>query len=439
MRHPRRSLAMVAVAAVLLVAGGAMARADQAPAPAPADSAEIIEFFPPDSGAHSAGAHADQSERVANEPWLRAPFGDRLLTPHEAWRSRPNGIERITPLLDYNRVDPLRIGFGYEFQDAETLHPRLGARIEYAFGRDRVLYGIQLEQPLAPPGRIAAGISWVRRTDHDDLQQVEDKENSLALLFGRQDYRDYFEREGVGAYLSWHVPDFSTVSVHVRNDRYRSLETSDKTRSWFNAGRPLRANPAVDEGNVHGLTLRFERLAHRTRGMRAGFYHWIELERTGRGLGGDFEYTRALADMRSILRLSPATTLMLRGVAASGLDGTLPAQKQFTLGGVDGLRAHAFDEYRGNQLALVQAEYVIGLWRMRTRGFEGGLHAIAFLDAGRAWNHPDGAWDIGRQRIRTDGGFGLGTSEDNLRVYFARDLQNPKANVVISVRLQRPF
>ena len=60
---------------------------------------------------------------------------------------------------------------------------------------------MQLEQPLLPPARLALGVSAVRRTDHSELQQVDDAENSLALLFARQDYRDYFEREGFGAYL----------------------------------------------------------------------------------------------------------------------------------------------------------------------------------------------------------------------------------------------
>jgi len=439
MRRPHPALAGAVLAAVLIAFGAHSAGADAAIEPAAPDSSDIIEFLPADSVSARAASHVDHGEGLAREPWLRAPFGDRLLTPAEAWRPYRRGFGRLTPLLDYNRVDPLRIGFGYEIQDPESLRPRFGARIEYAFGRDRVLYGVQLEQPLAAPGRVAAGVTMVRRTDHDDFQQVEDTENSLALLLGRQDYRDYFEREGASAYLSWRVPDFSTVSVHLSDDRYRSLVTRDQTRSWFHTGRALRANPAVDEGNVHAVTLRLERLAHRTRSMRAGLYHWMEIERAGRELGGDFEYTRALGDVRSILRLSPATTLMVRAVAASALDGTLPVQKEFTLGGVDGLRAHAFDQYRGNQLALAQAEYMVGLWRVRSRGFEGGLHAIAFVDVGRAWNHPEGAWDIGRQRIRTDGGLGLGTSEDNLRVYFARDLQDPKSNVVISVRLQRPF
>ena len=126
-------------------------------------------------------------------------------------------------MVDYNRVDLLRYGVHYQAQRPRTMYPRLGARFEYSTGRERTLYGFQLEQPLLPTARFVFGVSMVRRTDHSELQQVDDVENSLALLLARTDYRDYFEREGGGVYVSWRVPDFSTVSLHARRDQYRGV------------------------------------------------------------------------------------------------------------------------------------------------------------------------------------------------------------------------
>src|SRR5256885_670084 len=88
-----------------------------------------------------------------------------------------------------------------------------------------------LEFAPARPGRVALGASLVRRTDHNELQQVDDLENTLAMLLWRNDYRDYFERDGLGAYLAWNVPDFSTVSFHLRRDAYRSLPLDSGTVS----------------------------------------------------------------------------------------------------------------------------------------------------------------------------------------------------------------
>ena len=402
---------------------------------------DTLEFMlTPDDSTRAPGGNPQEEVRFSDQDdWLRAPFGDNLLTDVDEWRSGGNRLTRTSPLVDYNRVDRLRLGVGHQLQSHRPMLPRLGARLEYAFGRKRVLYGVQFEQPLLPPGRLAVGVSMVRRTDHSELQQVEDVENSLALLFGRQDYRDYFEREGYGAYVSWRVPDFSTVSAHLRSDDYRALGLNRGTRSFFHRSRNLRDNPRADEGTARTATLRLERLAHRTHRTRAGFYHWIDLERAGHGLGGDFEYTRLLADLRSVVRLSPAVTLSGRFVGGCTLDGTLPFQKQFTVGGVDGLRAHEFAKYRGDQMLLSQVEYTVGLWHVRSGIFEGGLHAIAFADVGRAWSNADHHWDVGRQQIQTDGGVGLSTSEDNLRIYFARNLRVPDSDFVVSVRLQRPF
>ena len=126
-------------------------------------------------------------------------------------------------------------------------------------------------------------------------------------------------------------------------------------------------------------------------------------------------------------------------MAGSAFAGTLPRQREFTAGGIDGLRGHTFGAYRGNQIALAQAEYTVGLWSISNELFEGGLHAIVFLDAGRAWQNASDRFDAARQPMQADGGFGFSTSEENVRIYFARNLQRPDADFVVSLRLKRPF
>lgn len=429
---PKRSISwLIALALCAASVLPEHARADDEPIPMP-DSLT----FAPDDEENGSLLSAAASQGAARSP--RAAFGEHLISDPDAWRQR-GGITRSHVILDYNRVDRLRIGWGYEVQDLTSRWPRAGARLEYAFQRERVLYGVQVEQPIIDPERFAVGASVSRRTDHNDLQQVPDVENSFALLFGRQDYRDYFEREGGGVYASMRMPGITTFSVHFRKDDYRSLALDRGTRSFFQRDRELRDNPAIDPGEARTISWRLEQRGHRSERLRAGFTHWIDLERAGHGRGGDFEYTRLLADVRSVLRLSPASTLALRIAAGHGIDGAIPAQRIFVAGGVDGLRAHPFGTYRGNQLMLSQMEYTIGLWRLRSEFFQGGLHAIAFLDAGRAWQNDDHRWDVGRQNFAADAGIGLGTSEDNLRIYVAKNLHESGSDPVVSFRLKRPF
>jgi hypothetical protein len=368
----------------------------------------------------------------------RTPFGDRILTDPEEWIRRGRGVANLSLPLTYNRVDQLAFSIAYEMQASWTHWPRVGARLGYSPGRRGPLYGLEVEQPLTR--HIAIGGSVVRLTDHNELHQVGDFENSLAFLLGRQDYRDYFGRQGYGGHVSARLGGVTTLGVHARNDRYRSLVARLGTQSLFHRSRSLRPNPPIEEGEAHRLLVRLERLAHRPLGAPAGLYHWIEFERAGHGWGGDFRYQRLLADARSVIRLSPAMTLAVRLVAGSHRSGDLPPQREFTAGGVDGLRGHSFQAFRGNQLAMVQGETMLGLWRLRRAGwFEGGLHAIAFLDAGRAWDNPDRHWDPLGQHFAVDGGFGLATAEDNLRVYFAKNLRDSDSDFVISARLRRPF
>lgn len=408
------------------------ARADEGPIPTP----DSLTFTPEDWETDASPLSHAPSAGEAVAP--RAPFGEQLITDSETWRQR-GGVTRSHAILDYNRVDRLRIGGGYEVRDLASHWPRVGARLEYAFQRERVLYGVQFEQPIVDPERFAVGFSVVRRTDHNDLQQVPDVENSIALLFARLDYRDYFEREGGGVYASARMPGITTFSVHVRRDEYRSLALDRGTRSFFQRDRDLRENPAIDPGEARTISWRLEQRGHSRTRLRAGFYHWIDLERAGHGRGGVFEYTRLLADLRGVLRLSPATMLAVRIAAGRGFEGTIPAQRIFVAGGVDGLRAHGIGTYGGNQLLLTQTEYTIGLWKLRSEFFQGGLHAIAFLDAGSAWQDDAHRWNVGRQHLAADGGLGLGTAEDNLRIYVAKNLHEPDSDVVVSIRLQRPF
>jgi len=408
------------------------------PAPPAAGIPDTLEFnaIPPDTltGTEAHHSEADQED----QEWMSARTGDRLITDRDLWRARGSRTSTWKAFLDYNRVDRLRFGAGYELQVRDPMAPRLGGRLEYADGRDQTLYGVQIEQPILRPGRISVGASLVRRTDYHELHQLSDFENTVALLLARHDYRDYWDREGEGVYLAWRVPDFSTVSVHWRRDQYRTLVSHGAT-SWFNRDAELRPNPAIDDGETHTVALSMEKGARTTLHTQAGTYHWVEAEWAGGSLGGDFTYTRVLGDLRGVLRLTPATTLMLRGVAGTTTHGELPAQKVFPLGGPDGLRAHSFAQYQGEQVALIQAEYIIGLWKLRTGAFEGGLHAIVFADAGQAWTDPDHRWSIGDRKIEMDGGVGLAAAEDKLRVYFAKDLHRTSSPFVITARLQRPF
>src|SRR2546430_10985268 len=171
--------ALAALAALLLstVAAPARARLPSLPGPAAFAVSDTLGFRPagtPPASARPADADSFNYspaiqffDSTGHEPlvvsppvklkyqteseWLRAPMGDNLLDHPDAWESdHPRRAQVFEAVVDYNRTDLLRYGVHFQAPRPRTLYPRLGARFEYATGRKRTLYGIQVEQPLLP-------------------------------------------------------------------------------------------------------------------------------------------------------------------------------------------------------------------------------------------------------------------------------------------------
>ncbi|MGH7742992.1 MAG: hypothetical protein ACRENS_13335, partial [Candidatus Eiseniibacteriota bacterium] len=306
-RHIAPALLLAAIAVMFAAHAARAQRPDSSFTPAAADTSPGLRFTPfgSDTASDSSGTPAEKWHQDSTLRWPRAPYGEGLLTATEPWSSAEHQHHAIDLVADYNRVDALRLGLAWRLRGEEPWMPRLGARIEQAFGRQRTNYGAQFEQPVQHSGHFAFGAFLLRRTDRQDLQQIGDLDNSLSMLFSHYDFRNYFEREGAGAYLLWRVPDFSNISLHVQNNRYRSLDAFGDLWSISHRNRPLASNPAIDDGEAHSLLVRLERAVPAARGGRPSFSHWIEIDRAAHGMGGDFSYVRAIADLRGVVRLSP--------------------------------------------------------------------------------------------------------------------------------------
>src|SRR6185503_14730951 len=127
-RLSNRAIAACAGLALLaLTAGVRLATAASDSLTTDHDEADSFVVVPP-----GWGEGRNYTPLATEEPgtWLRTPFGENLLTDPAAWDD--DRTTRIEPLLDYNRVDQLRLGIRYQAQAPDTRFPRLGARYEYA-------------------------------------------------------------------------------------------------------------------------------------------------------------------------------------------------------------------------------------------------------------------------------------------------------------------
>jgi hypothetical protein len=206
----------------------------------------------------------------------------------------------------------------------------------------------------------------------------------------------------------------------------------------------FRLNPGIEGGDLRAfdaaLTLDTRpRDASRAEGeiypraSWSGMEHWhrIGWERGDGGLGGDLDFWKLTADLRTYFRLTADQALAVRVLAGSGESrrGALPAQRRYAIGGLGTLRGHNYRDLRGDRVALANVEY----------GFTVGddFHALAFVDAGTAWD--DGA--LKDQRIPVDVGLGFrfDRDDDGLTILAARPVNEENAGVKVSVRFEDSF
>jgi surface antigen Omp85-like protein len=408
--------------------------------------------------AQAGAAAPDSSAAPPDTGWIEVggtaafgasdPFAD-LPSAEDEGPVRPEG-GRLFPYLTYNRVDSYTLGIDETFNPSRGWMPSFSTRMARAFGREngpgkddgRWVYAMRLDQPIASKRRGHVGISVYRRTDDDEFGQVGDVENALAALFFHWDYKDWFEREGYALDAEYKWKDHWIVSGRYDQDTYRSItEIGDATMGIFRRTAEWRANPAVDDGNLRSATfgLGFDSRSN-PKAPRRGMYHKVLVETAGGDLGGDFGYKRYTADLRAYFAPGPSHTAKVRAMLGTTSEGdALPFQKTFAVGGIGTLRAYPFRQYRGRHMFLTNGDWTWELFKRSSRNamLKTGFAAVAFTDFGLAWDAP--TWDLGQRRPAWDAGLGVGTTDETLRVYFAKDLRSGSSPIQVTLRIARSY
>ena len=360
---------------------------------------------------------------------------------HEVVLPKAHGFREgdVSFTMGYDRVDQISLLGGITYANRIELHPEIGVRGGYSFGRDRWLYDVDVAQPLFDERFLDLGVAAYRRTDTPDRHRVGDEENSLAAFFFRQDWRDYHEAEGVEARAQAWLGFGQDVRVVWRDEEHRSVR---KTTDWglFGGETRMRANRPVDEGTLRSLLAEWtvdtrNSVEHPTRGLLArGSWEWA-----GDDLGGDFDFRRGKAEVRRYQKLSPGHHLdvrvaggLLRDARREGPTGELtgyeaiPLQERFQLGGVGTMRATQFKSLEGDRMLLGNFEMRVDVW---------SEHQLAvFADVGDAWIDAET-----EMKLHTDAGVGFVDPDGSFRLDFAKKLDRKDDGIAVSARIERMF
>ena len=310
------------------------------------------------------------------------------------------GLEKN--LLRYNRAEALSVGAR---GDAQFTQATLSAIGRFGLG------------DLHPNLELTAKRETLRRTvtlsASHGLVAVDPHSLSLgasggALLLGRDD-GEYYRTTGARLTVTPPParPEWIRFTVYGEQQRNVERETNISIAYLIDRGQRFRPNLQADRADLVGGELALRGWwGTDPRGWQAG------LETTIEGARGDFAYERGSITAR--LAAPVATNVRVAFEAGAGTsEGTLPAQKQFFLGGVRTLRGYAGSAAVGSSFARARAELAL------TRPEFG---VAFFTDAG---------WAGARRDFRTTDalhsvGVG-GTILDGLfRVDLARALGQPK-------------
>lgn len=384
--------------------------------------------------ADAAGITLKPSRRIVigadpSDPAAPTVEGHDAAGDDDAWIELDEHVE-LGVRFDFQRVDGLAFGLTQHLDGGGPFGPQITLEQVRAFNRGRWLFAADFEQPLVPRHLVAGG-GFYRSTalfNGLDSEIVDDKENLLAALLVKRDYRDYYEDEGIRGHLELRFAGHATLRTSIVRSLHRALANSTRT-SLTRWDADFRPNPSAGEGTLRAYTIEAEiDTRPQQRATATSFWYRVQWERAGDGLGGDFHYGRILADLRHYWRTSPGQRLSWRLIWGSTRIGEPPAQKRFAIGGIGTLRAHQFKELTGEQVLLGNVEYRFDL--------DADLMAMVFLDSGATADRDASLTD---RRYALDGGFGLGFHGDRAVIHVARDLRRADAAVRLNFRLSSTF
>ncbi|MEX2282739.1 MAG: hypothetical protein WEE89_09680 [Gemmatimonadota bacterium] len=272
-----------------------------------------------------------------------------------------NSTFAVRTAFNYNRVEGLPILFGPVIQSGGHSPTRVEAMgiLRTAsgdlFDTERMGYQLRLEQFIGGRAfRVGASVrSVVEPVESWNLSNLE---ASLATFLLHDDQRDYFEREGWGAYVRWaprSIPIDATVGYW---DEDHSARVSRNPWTLFGGGA-WRQQPLIGEGNLRSVSgrLQYDRrnddhypssglyfAAQATHGLSGSLAMPTLFALTGADgqvaeippIAINERFATGLADLRFYRRVGRDATLAFRAVGGGSIDGkSVPPQFQHALGG----------------------------------------------------------------------------------------------------------
>ncbi len=354
-------------------------------------------------------------------------------------------------VFKYNRVEGIFLGL----QVPKKMVPEVGhfsfyGFLGYGFESAKWRFQVGLDRWFIDPldYRLELGFEIHDLTDTKDLWRIPYFENTLAALFLREDFMDYFRRQGYSVHVSQNLTPYLRATVEYRNDDYETMPVGTNW-SFFGGRKKFRPALVLDPA-LQNMRSVYAELYFDTRDdisfTTTGWYARLSAEITSDQLGGDYRFERYLAEVRHFLPVSTGENLNIRVMAGTS-EGNLPVQKDFELGGISTLRGFRYKELVGNSFLLVNLEYRIHskILGSEIPVFGDWFSLVLFGDIGDAWPAPGHyRWDerlkmVTWKHLKSDVGIAIAHPEGHYRLNIARRVDSGGHDFVVTFRITQPF
>ncbi|MBN2226346.1 MAG: BamA/TamA family outer membrane protein [candidate division Zixibacteria bacterium] len=357
------------------------------------------------------------------------------------WYRRDSYISVIGRFY-YNRVDGAAPYLGLGFIDEDSLLPSVEIIGGYAFASERWRYQLAVEQSFFRKRPLTIGANVYKQPSSSDDRLINEPENTAFALLATEDFKDYYDAEGVYGFIRWTPIVGNSYEVGIRAERQGWLDGHPGLWSLFGGSKRFSENfgylaeseqaTAKQQIDHQDLIALCGRITMKTDGAEElpEISYWegsLDFEWAPVDWGEDFDYSRYVISATRYQRLNDLTGLLFRGVYG-GSDGNLPYHKKYYLGGPGTLYGYLHKEYSGTEFWMADLEYRIGFPNI---DFTGWL----FYEVGQIG---DGAGTIGDAEIKHSLGIGLSLGTD-IRLNIAQRLDRAGASPRLYVRLGRLF
>ncbi len=379
--------------------------------------------------------------------------GDEWESKHRRKKCRErHDFEEESFMFRYNRVEGLFLGVRKpknRYENHRALFNLYG-HIGYGFAGKRASYQIGLERRFLGKYGPIIGAEWHDFTRTEDEWIMPTFENSLAAILLREDFQDFYREEGYSFYANLDISEIATLYAGYHHQSHISLE---KKTNWsvFGGDKKFRPNPAIDEWEYNSVRAKLlidtrDSYKHPNKGWYFSLF--------GEFAGPDFndatsgvDFDRYIVDIRRYQPVTYGENIDFR-IRAGSSRGILPRQYLFDAGGFSALRGYRFKEFENcNRMIVASIEYRMYNDRnplVDAFGFM-DFNLILFADAGYLWNASDsqnyrqGFDDLDWDDFYTSLGFALSNEEGNVRLNFAKRMDEKGHPMVVTFRINRPF